>query len=63
MIASNEVYIDGSCIGRYVVNLYGNLVVGYEPLMCERSFTEWICEPIKIYLDSTGSLRVDLHEY
>ena len=57
-IASNDVLVDGNRLGRYVVELVGDTVVDYRPLVGELPFTEWFCEPINFITDTSGNLRV-----
>ncbi len=57
-IASNNVLLDGKRLGRYVVVLNGDSVEDYFQLTHEIPFTEWIMEPIVLYTDSLGKIRI-----
>lgn len=58
-IASNAVSLDGIRLGRYVVELSGQLVMAYYPLTCELAFTEWTAEPIDLFTDNAGCIRIN----
>lgn len=57
-IASNTVMLDGRNLGRYVVMLDGDVVDSFFPLTCELPFTEWLSEPILLYTDFAGVIRM-----
>ena len=50
--------IDGRNLGRYVVVLDGDVVDSFFPLTCELPFTEWLLEPILLYTDFAGVIRM-----
>lgn len=58
-IASNSVSLDGIRLGRYVVELSGQIVMAYYPLTCELPFTEWTTEPIEMFTDGAGCIRIN----
>ncbi len=58
-LASHDVFLDGIPLGLYVVELDGDIVVNYFPLIRELPFTEFITRPIFITTDNNGQKRIN----
>lgn len=58
-VSSGQVYLDGKLLGRYVVEITGDTVVGFYPLFNELPFTEWLQMPIVLYTDLDGVVKVE----
>lgn len=61
-LASNDVMLDGNLLGMYVVELSGNDVVSYRPLLEELPFTEWVMTTLKLSTGVDGVVRIVLAE-
>ena len=58
-VSSAQVFLDGKLLGRYVVEIKGETVVCFYPLVSELAFTEWLQRPIALYTALHGVVKVD----
>lgn len=57
-LASNMVMLDDKPLGRFVIEICGDRVVKYYPLIAELPFTEWIETALELYTDTDGAIRL-----
>lgn len=57
-LASNGVMLDGNLLGRYIVELSGNDVISYRPLLEELPFTEWVMTALNLRTGVAGVIRI-----